>query len=89
MLKQLDGARSLVRVAIETLLEEVDTSVTELLLGRQLWWVTLGNVVHDGPLIIHGSPRAATGSHLEDYAAERPYVDSAVTPCASTSNDFG
>ena len=45
-------------------------------------------MVHDGPLIVHGSPRAATCSHLEDHATERPDINSAVATCASTSNDL-
>lgn len=49
----------------------------------------MSNVVHDGPLVVHGRPGTATSSHFEDHAAERPDINSAVAAGASAANYFG
>ena len=89
MLQQLHSRRSLVRIAVEALLEEVDTGVAELIFRWQLWWVTLGDVVHDCPLVVHGRPRSATSSHLENDTAERPDINRAVTAGTAATDYFG
>jgi hypothetical protein len=89
VLEELNGTGSLGGIALERLLEEVDALVAELIFGWELWWVALGNVVHDGPLVIHRSPGTTTCCHFEDDTTKGPDVNCAVSALAATTNDLG
>jgi hypothetical protein len=89
MLEQFNGAGTLVRVTIEALHQEVNALLTKLVLGGELWRVTLSNVVHDSPLVVHGRPRATTSGHFENDATERPDVDGTVAAGTTTLDHLG
>lgn len=75
MLQQFHGGRALARVPNKTPLQEIHSLRTELIRCRQEWWIPLCDVVHDCPLVVEVSPRAAARRHLKDDAAQRPNVD--------------
>tara|TARA_R110002003_G_scaffold106_17_gene8859 strand:+ start:1742 stop:2167 length:426 start_codon:yes stop_codon:yes gene_type:complete len=89
VLEQFDGGGALGGVALEALFQKVDALVAELLAAGQLGRVALGNVVHDGPFVVHGRPGPAAGCHFKDDAAEGPDVDGAVAARGATADDFG
>lgn len=89
MLQQLDRRRSLPRIPQEALIQKVDAASAELVRVRQLRRVALGDVEHDGPLVVEGGPGAAAGGHLEDDAAEGPDVDGAGAAGVLALDDFG
>lgn len=70
MLQQLEGCCSLSRIAHEAALEEVDTVWAELIWSGELWWVALGDVVHNSPFIVQVCPRTSTCGHFEDHAPQ-------------------
>ena len=73
-LQQLRRTGSSFRIALEASLEEFYALLTQLLSTGQLRRVALGDIVHDGPFIVEARPRTAASAHLEDHAAEGPYV---------------
>lgn len=75
MLEQLDGGVALLGVAGEAAQEEVEALGAELVGRGKLRRVALGDVVHDGPLVVEVGPGPAARRHLEDDAPERPDVD--------------
>lgn len=89
VLEQFNGAGTLVRIAVKALHQKVDALVAELVARGKLWRISLRDMVHDGPFVVHGRPRATTGRHFEDHAAQRPDVDGAVAACAAAFDDFG
>lgn len=52
MLQQLDGRRPLPRIPQEAFIQEIDAASTELVRVRQLRRIALGDVEHDGPLVV-------------------------------------
>ena len=68
MLQKLRRTRPLRRISLETLLQEVLAALAQLVFSGLLWRIALGNVVHDGPLIVQRRPRTTTSAHLEDHA---------------------
>jgi hypothetical protein len=89
VLQQLDRRVPLLGIPHEAALEEVDTLRAELVRRRQLRWVALGDVVHDGPLVVEVGPGPAAGGHLEDDTTQRPNVDSAEVAWVFALDDFG
>lgn len=89
VLEEFNGAGALVWIAVKALHQEVNALLAKLVAGGELWRISLRNVVHDGPLVVHGSPRAAAGCHFENHAAQGPDIDSAVATGAATLDDFG
>ncbi len=77
MLQQLDRRIALLGVTHKAPLEEINALRAELVGRRQLRRVALGNVVHDGPLVVEVRPRPAARRHLEYDAPQRPDVDGA------------
>lgn len=75
MLQQLNRRRPLLRVAHEAPPQKVNPLRAELVRRRELRRVSLGDVVHDGPLVVEIGPGASPGRHLEDDAAEGPNVN--------------
>ena len=70
VLKQFNGAGTLVRIAVEAFHQEIDALLTELVAGGKLWRIALRYVVHDGPLVIHGCPWATTCCHFENNTTQ-------------------
>jgi hypothetical protein len=89
VLEEFDSADALSGIALEAFLQEVDTGLAELVARGELRWVALGDVVHDGPFVVHRCPGAAAGRHFEDHAAERPYVDGAVAARGAAADNLG
>lgn len=88
-LQQLRRARPPLWIPLEAPSQEFDALLTQLIFTRQLRRVALSDVVHDGPLVVEGSPGAAPRAHLENDAAERPDVDGAVAAFVETLDHFG
>lgn len=89
VLEQFHGAGTLVRITLKALHQEVDALFAELVAAGELWRISLGDVVHNGPFVVHGCPWASTSSHLKDDAPERPDVHSTMATSAATLDDFG
>lgn len=89
MLQQLHGGRALGGIPDETASQEVDPLRAELVLTGQLGRVALGNVVHDGPLVVQVGPWPSASRHLEDDTAERPNVNRAEVTGILTLDHFG
>lgn len=89
MLQELSGRSSLPGVADETSLQEVDSLGAQLVTTGQLGWVSLCNIVHDGPLVIQAGPRTTACGHLKDDAAQRPDVYGALFARVLALDDFG
>lgn len=87
-LQQLGSTRSSLRVALEASPEKLYALLTQLLSAGQLRWVALGNVVHDGPLVVEARPGAAAGAHLKDHAAKRPDIYRTETAFIGAFDDF-
>jgi hypothetical protein len=89
MLKQFGGADALDGVAFEAAFQKVDARVAELVVAWELGRITLSNVVHDGPFVVHGCPGTAASGHFENHAAEGPDVYGTVATGRATANDLG
>lgn len=73
-MQQLGSTCSSLRITLEASLQELYALLTQLLSARQLRWVALGDIVHDGPLVVEARPGTAAGAHFENHAAERPDI---------------
>jgi hypothetical protein len=88
VLQQLRRRRSFLGIANEAFLQKVDARWAELVGARELWRVALCNVVHDSPLVVERGPRSTASSHLENNAAQRPYVHGPIPAWILTFYDF-
>jgi hypothetical protein len=89
VLQQLNGRYASRGIALKALDQKVNTRLAELLRRRELRRIPLGDVVHDGPLVVHRRPGTAPRCHFQDHAAERPDVDGAVAARGAAADDFG
>ena len=87
-LQQLRRTGPPLRIALEASLQELYALLTQLLSTRQLRRVALGDIVHDGPLIVEARPGTPPGAHLEDHAAEGPDVYRTETAFVGAFDDF-
>lgn len=87
-LQKLGSTRPPLWVALEASLEEFYTLLAQLLSARQLRRISLGNVIHDGPLVVEARPRTPASAHLEDHAAEGPDVYRTETAFVGAFDDF-
>ena len=78
-LQQFRRTSSLLGIAVKAPFQKLNTLGAQLVFVRQLRWVALSDVVHDGPFIVETGPRSTASAHLKDNATERPDVDGAVT----------
>lgn len=89
MLQQVHSRRALGGIPDETASQEIDTLRAELILAGQLRRVALGNVIHDGPLVVQVRPWSSAGCHLEDDTAERPDINRSEVTGILTLDHFG
>ena len=87
-LQQLGRTGPPLRIALETSLQKFDALLTQLLSAGQLRRVALGDVVHNGPLIVETCPGTAAGAHLKNDATEGPDVYRTETAFVGAFDDF-
>lgn len=89
MLEQLYGTSTLVRIAVEAFHQEVNALLAKLVTGGKLGRISLGDVVHNGPLVVHRCPWAAACCHLENDATKRPDIHSAMAASTASLDNLG
>ena len=87
-LQQLGSTGSSLRVALEASLQEIYALLTQLLSAWQLRWVALGDIVHNGPLVVETRPWTAASAHFKNHAAKRPDIYRTETAFVGAFDDF-